>query len=275
MVAARRRSPSLLPLLANTFGWIFTEMGRQPWAVFGVMRTADGVSPSVGAATVATSLIVFTLLYAALAVVEVGLLVRYAKAGPAAGAAPATTSRPRPTRHRRAGRPARVRVLSRPTTGEADTMALTDVWFILIAVLWAGYFVLDGFDLGVGMLLPVLAKDDAERRLMVNTIGPVWDGNEVWLLVAGGATFAAFPVWYATMFSGFYLALLLLLVALIIRGVSFEYRGKINDAGLAAALGRRHRRRLGPAGPAARRRPDQRRARRTDRQAAASSPARC
>src|SRR5664279_2568798 len=108
-------------------------------------------------------------------------------------------------------------------------MALTDVWFVLIAVLWAGYLVLDGFDLGVGMLLPVLARSDAERRLLVNTIGPVWDGNEVWLLVAGGATFAAFPMWYATMFSGFYLALLLLLVALIIRGVSFEYRGKIND----------------------------------------------
>jgi cytochrome bd ubiquinol oxidase subunit II len=108
-------------------------------------------------------------------------------------------------------------------------MALTDVWFILIAVLWAGYLVLDGFDLGVGMLLPVLARTDAERRLMVNTIGPVWDGNEVWLLVAGGATFAAFPMWYASMFSGFYLALLLLLVALIIRGVSFEYRGKVDD----------------------------------------------
>jgi cytochrome d ubiquinol oxidase subunit II len=108
-------------------------------------------------------------------------------------------------------------------------MALTDVWFILIAVLWAGYLVLDGFDLGVGMLLPVLARSDAERRLMVNTIGPVWDGNEVWLLVAGGATFAAFPMWYASMFSGFYLALLLLLVALIIRGVSFEYRGKVDD----------------------------------------------
>ena len=108
-------------------------------------------------------------------------------------------------------------------------MALTDIWFILIAVLWTGYLVLDGFDLGVGMLLPVLARTDAERRLMVNTIGPVWDGNEVWLLVAGGATFAAFPEWYATMFSGFYLAFLLLLVALIIRGVSFEYRGKVND----------------------------------------------
>jgi cytochrome bd ubiquinol oxidase subunit II len=109
-------------------------------------------------------------------------------------------------------------------------MHLTDVWFILIAVLWAGYLVLDGFDLGVGMLLPILAHDDSERRLMVNTIGPVWDGNEVWLLVAGGATFAAFPFWYATMFSGFYLALLLLLAALIIRGVSFEYRGKVNEA---------------------------------------------
>jgi len=107
-------------------------------------------------------------------------------------------------------------------------MALTDVWFVLIAVLWAGYLVLDGFDLGVGMLLPI-ARDDGERRVMVNTIGPVWDGNEVWLLVAGGATFAAFPLWYAGMFSGFYLALLILLVALIVRGVSFEYRGKIDD----------------------------------------------
>ena len=108
-------------------------------------------------------------------------------------------------------------------------MALTDVWFVLIAVLWAGYLVLDGFDLGVGMLLPVLGRSDAERRVMVNTIGPVWDGNEVWLLVAGGATFAAFPAWYATMFSGFYLAFLLLLVALIVRGVAFEYRGKIES----------------------------------------------
>ena len=107
-------------------------------------------------------------------------------------------------------------------------MALTDVWFVLIAVLWAGYLVLDGFDLGVGMLLPI-ARDDGERRVMVNTIGPVWDGNEVWPLVAGGATFAAFPLWYAGMFSGFYLALLILLVALIVRGVSFEYRGKIDD----------------------------------------------
>jgi cytochrome bd ubiquinol oxidase subunit II len=103
---------------------------------------------------------------------------------------------------------------------------LTTVWFVLIAVLWIGYFTLEGFDFGVGMLLPVLARDDRERRVMINTIGPVWDGNEVWLLVAGGATFAAFPEWYATLFSGFYLPLLLILLALIVRGVAFEYRAK-------------------------------------------------
>ena len=108
-------------------------------------------------------------------------------------------------------------------------MELTTVWFCLIAVLWIGYFCLEGFDFGVGMLLPILAGDDRERRVLINTIGPVWDGNEVWLLVAGGATFAAFPEWYATLFSGFYLPLLLILLALIVRGVAFEYRAKRDD----------------------------------------------
>ncbi|MGD7789443.1 cytochrome d ubiquinol oxidase subunit II [Propionibacteriaceae bacterium Y1700] len=103
------------------------------------------------------------------------------------------------------------------------------VWFVLVAVLFVGYFVLEGFDFGVGMLLPFLAKDEKERRVMINTIGPVWDGNEVWILVAGGAMFAAFPEWYATLFSGFYLPLLLILVGLIVRGVAFEYRGKRED----------------------------------------------
>jgi cytochrome d ubiquinol oxidase subunit II len=107
---------------------------------------------------------------------------------------------------------------------------LTDIWFILIAVLWIGYFVLEGFDFGVGILTKLLAKNEVERRVLINTIGPVWDGNEVWLLVAGGATFAAFPEWYATLFSGFYLPLFLILVALILRGVAFEYRGKRADA---------------------------------------------
>ena len=103
---------------------------------------------------------------------------------------------------------------------------LQTFWFALIAILWIGYFVLEGFDFGVGTLLPFLAKDDTDKRVMINTIGPVWDGNEVWLIVAGGATFAAFPGWYATLFSGFYLALFLILVALIVRGVAFEFRGK-------------------------------------------------
>ena len=105
-------------------------------------------------------------------------------------------------------------------------MNLQTLWFALIGVLWTGFFFLEGFDFGVGTLLPFLGRDDVDRRVIVNTIGPVWDGNEVWLLVAGGATFAAFPNWYATMFSGFYLALFLVLVGLIARGVAFEYRGK-------------------------------------------------
>ncbi|UCM89143.1 cytochrome d ubiquinol oxidase subunit II [Streptomyces marincola] len=105
-------------------------------------------------------------------------------------------------------------------------MDLPDVWFVLIAVLWTGYFFLEGFDFGVGILTGTLARNRPERRVLINTIGPVWDGNEVWLITAGGATFAAFPEWYATLFSGFYLPLLLILVCLIVRGVAFEYRHK-------------------------------------------------
>ncbi|MFF7299354.1 cytochrome d ubiquinol oxidase subunit II [Streptomyces sp. NPDC008265] len=105
-------------------------------------------------------------------------------------------------------------------------MQLHDVWFVLIAVLWTGYFFLEGFDFGVGVLTKLLARDRREKRVLINTIGPVWDGNEVWLLTAGGATFAAFPDWYATLFSGFYLPLLVILICLIIRGVAFEYRHK-------------------------------------------------
>ncbi|WP_446214865.1 cytochrome d ubiquinol oxidase subunit II [Micromonospora sp. IBHARD004] len=109
-------------------------------------------------------------------------------------------------------------------------MELTTVWFLLVAVLFTGYFILEGFDFGVGMLLPVLGRDDRERRVLINTIGPVWDGNEVWLITAGGAMFAAFPEWYASLFSGFYLPLLLILLALIARGVAFEYRHKRPEA---------------------------------------------
>ena len=114
-------------------------------------------------------------------------------------------------------------------------MSLVDFWFVLIGVLWTGFLVLEGFDFGVGSLLPVLGKGvdaadtEKRRRVMLTTIGPFWDGNEVWLLTAGGATFAAFPHWYATMFSGFYLPLLLVLVALIVRNMGFEYRHKRDD----------------------------------------------
>lgn len=108
-------------------------------------------------------------------------------------------------------------------------MDLNTLWFILVAVLYIGYFALEGFDLGVGILLPFLGKDDLKRRVIINTIGPHWDGNEVWLITAGGATFAAFPNWYATLFSGFYLPLFLILLALIVRGVAFEFRGKDSD----------------------------------------------
>ncbi len=105
-------------------------------------------------------------------------------------------------------------------------MELTTIWFTLIAVLFTGYFILEGFDFGVGILIPVLGRDNRERRAMINTIGPVWDGNEVWIITAGGAMFAAFPHWYASLFSGFYLLLFAILIGLIIRGVAFEYRGK-------------------------------------------------
>lgn len=105
-------------------------------------------------------------------------------------------------------------------------MDLNTLWFILIAVLFIGYFFLEGFDYGVGMLVPFMGKTDEERRVLVNSIGTFWDGNEVWLLTAGGAMFAAFPNWYATLFSGFYIALILMLLGLIIRGVSFEFRSK-------------------------------------------------
>jgi cytochrome bd ubiquinol oxidase subunit II len=110
-----------------------------------------------------------------------------------------------------------------------STVTLPEFWFALVGFLFAGYFLLEGFDFGVGMLLPVLGRDDTGRRVMINTIGPVWDMNETWLIVAGASLFAAFPYWYATLFSGFYLPLLLILVALIVRGVAFEYRGKVDD----------------------------------------------
>jgi cytochrome d ubiquinol oxidase subunit II len=108
-------------------------------------------------------------------------------------------------------------------------VATQTIWFIVITVLWAGFFVLEGFDFGVGMLVPILGRDETERRMLRRTIGPVWDGNEVWLITAGGATFAAFPDWYATMFSAYYLPLFVILVALILRACASEYRDKASS----------------------------------------------
>src|SRR4029453_7466906 len=111
-------------------------------------------------------------------------------------------------------------------SGGGLLMDLQILWFVLVAFFWSGYFLLEGFDFGVGMLLPFVPRDEEERGVMLRTIGPVWDGNEVWLVLAGAATFAAFPAWYAAMFSGFYIALLLVLFFLIIRVLSFEWRTK-------------------------------------------------
>lgn len=105
---------------------------------------------------------------------------------------------------------------------------LPTLWFIFIGFLFSGYFLLEGFDFGVGMLLPVLGTDERKRSAMISSIGPVWDGNEVWLITAGGSIFAAFPMWYADMFSGYYVPLFLILLALIVRAVSIEWRGKVD-----------------------------------------------
>lgn len=117
-------------------------------------------------------------------------------------------------------------------------MDLATLWFWIVAFLFVGYFVLDGFDFGVGMALPFVGKNDVSRRQVINTIGPVWDLNETWVIVAGACLFASFPEWYATLFSGFYLPLLLILLALILRGVSFEYRHQRDSAKWKAGFDR-------------------------------------
>ena len=209
------------PYLAATAGWILTEMGRQPWIVQDLLKTSNAVSPNISTATVATSLSVFVLLY---------LDARGRRLRPDA---PLRARGPAAGRRRRRARREPASDAASPVGTERLRWASRTFWFVLIAVLWGGYFLLEGFDFGVGMLLPVLPRDERERGMMFESIGPVWDGNEVWLVVAGGATFAAFPAWYATMFSGFYIALLLILVLLIVRVVSFEWREKRDEPALA------------------------------------------
>src|SRR3954466_13737043 len=119
---------------------------------------------------------------------------------------------------------------AKPSRRSPTDMSLETFWFTVVAFFWTGFFVLEGFDFGVGVLHTVVGRDEGERRTALESIGPFWDGNEVWLIVAGAAMFAAFPAWYATLFSGLYLALLLVLVALIARGASFEFGGKVTGA---------------------------------------------
>ncbi len=212
---------AMLPFAMNTAGWLLTESGRQPWVVQGIMLTRNGGVP-VGPHRHDRG--------------QPGHL-RAAlrgprRGGPAADAAlraQGAAARGRARRPPRAG-PARRAglVLSIPfgkITGK-DGANVIPLWFILITVLWTGFFVLEGFDFGVGMLHGLIGRDEAGRATVIATIGPLWDGNEVWLVVAAAAMFAAFPAWYATMFSGFYLVIVLMLAALIVRGVAFEFRGK-------------------------------------------------
>ena len=194
-----------------TAGWCLTEFGRQPWIVQGLLKTANANSPSVSTTWLGIGLTVFVLLYVFLFVLDIWLMRRYAAATWTA------------TRCGDAG-------------GGVLTMDLQTFWFVLIAVLWGGYFLLEGFDFGVGLLLPFLPGDDDSDRRCSQSIGPVWDGNEVWLVVAGGATFAAFPTWYATMFSGFYIALLLVLVCLIVRVSLVRVARKGREPALAVGL---------------------------------------
>ena len=205
---------AVLPFLMNTAGWFLTESGRQPWIVQGIMLTKNGISPTVSTTWLWISLIAFIVLYGTFAHRRPDLDAAVLPQGTAASA-----------RRGRRGRAGAGRLVLGVTMS-----SLIPFWYIVIAILWTGFFILEGFDFGVGMLHNVVGPDEAGRRAAINTIGPLWDGNEVWLIVAGAGMFAAFPGWYATMFTAYNLALVLLLAALMVRGLAFEYRGKRDAA---------------------------------------------
>ncbi len=192
-----RCGPSSTPFVMNTAGWLLTENGRQPWIVQGLMKTINANSPSVGSTDIWISLTAFVLIYIVLGAADLVLMLHYSRKGLG----------DEDDRRRRdlTGGPGD-ELLGEPL------LHLNTLWFVLIAILWVGFFVLEGFDFGVGALH--MARRQTTRpsgELAVSTIGPWWDGNEVWLIVAGAGTFAAFPGWYATMFSALYLALLIVL----------------------------------------------------------------
>ena len=214
-------------------GWWTAEIGRQPWIVWNLLRTSDAVSPSITTAQAASSLVMFVLLYSVLLVLFLFLLTARISQGPpdelkptrptwescrtpsgkcSAGAGPAASGLPN-RRERRRGR-------------RGPALTLNDIWFALFVLIIAGYVILDGFDIGVGVLHLLVARTDDERRRSINSIGPIWDGNEVWLVLGAGVLFAAFPLVYASLFSGFYVAFMLVLLVMILRTVALEFRSK-------------------------------------------------
>ena len=198
------------PFIANTAGWLTAELGRQPWLAYGLFRTSEGVSPLVSSGSVFFTLIGFMGMYLIMGLLYVLLMVREVAHGPEAEAR-RLRGEPRAPRRRREARSWR------------------PFWFIAVAFMITMYVLLDGFDLGAGAIHLVAARDERERRTILRAIGPVWDGNEVWLIAAGGTLFFAFPLLYASGFSGFYLPLIIVLWLLMIRGLSIELRTHIDD----------------------------------------------
>ncbi|GAA3256232.1 hypothetical protein GCM10020258_15470 [Sphingomonas yabuuchiae] len=208
-----------LPWIAIELGWVVAELGRQPWAIEGVLPTFLATS-SLSRGALWTTLAGFTALYGVLAVIEIRLILAAIAHGPEERndqPAPAPSPPPFP---------------SPPEGGQDmfDYEMLRLIWWALLGVLLIGFALTDGFDLGVAALLPFVARSDAERRMVINSIGPTWEGNQVWFILGGGAIFAAWPFVYAASFSGFYLAMFLVLAALILRPVGFKYRSKKPDS---------------------------------------------
>ena len=197
-------------------GWVTTEAGRQPWVVYGVMRTADAVSP-VTAQQVGVSLLAFVIVYTIVFGTGIYYLLKLLRHGPALPGSPAQSS---DGSARASAQPCR-----NSPSKEHKNMDLTLAWAAIIAFGLFLYVVLDGFDLGIGILFPFF-PDQHDRDVMMNTVAPVWDGNETWLVLGGAGLFAAFPMVYSTVLSALYLPLVLMLVCLIFRGVSFEIRAK-------------------------------------------------
>ncbi len=250
----------VLAEIAIIAGWWTAEVGRQPWVVYNVLLTQDGVSPTLSGEDVAVSLGSFIGLYGLLFLLFIYLLNRKIQAGPepleavetvavsslpdtfrevfrkrphSAGPPPPEDSHAVDGASRGCGRPQvhrRRRESIRETPAACDeggqVMSLADIWYALFILIVAGYLILDGFDLGVGILHLPVARTDLERRTFLASIGPVWDGNAVWLVLTGGVLFACFPLAYASLFSGFYLAFMLVLVCLILRAVAIEFRSK-------------------------------------------------